>query len=227
MSERIWAMGDIHGCARALDALLDQIQLGDDDTLVTLGDYVDRGEMSPDVVTRLIELQEINVLVPLVGNHEIMMMMAVDEPAERDFWLQSGGRQTLQAYGGELSDIPADHLDFLRSCQNFFELDRDFCVHANYVSKLPLPQQPEHTLFWEHLSMRLPSRHVSGKRAIVGHTPQRHGEILDLGHLLCLDTFCYGGGWLTALDLVSGTYWQANRDGVLRDGGPRQLANAS
>ena len=55
-----------------------------------------------------------------------------------------------------------------------------------------------------------------GKTAIVGHTPQGTGEILDLGYLICIDTYCVGGGWLTALDVESGRVWQANREGRLR-----------
>ena len=53
-----------------------------------------------------------------------------------------------------------------------------------------------------------PSPHVSGKRAIVGHSSQKSGEILDLGHLVCIDTYCYGGGWLTALDVDTDEVWQ-------------------
>ena len=58
--------------------------------------------------------------------------------------------------------------------------------------------------------------HVSGKTAVVGHTPQRGGEVLDLGFLKCIDTFCNGGRWLTALDVTSGRVWQANNRGELR-----------
>ena len=59
--------------------------------------------------------------------------------------------------------------------------------------------------------------HLSGKTVVVGHTEQKAGEILDLGHLVCLDTYCREYGWLTALDLHSGTSWQANRWGALRE----------
>ena len=52
----------------------------------------------------------------------------------------------------------------------------------------------------------------------MGHTPQPDGKILDAGHLICLDTHCYDGGWLTAMDLQTGRYWQSNQEGVLREG---------
>ena len=61
-----------------------------------------------------------------------------------------------------------------------------------------------------------PGPHESGKTVIVGHSSQKSGEILDRGHMMCIDTFCFGGGWLTALDVQSGELWQADRDGDLR-----------
>jgi serine/threonine protein phosphatase 1 len=71
-------------------------------------------------------------------------------------------------------------------------------------------------LLWESLRDEIPGPHVSGKTVIVGHTSQKNGEILDLGHLKCLDTYCYGGGWLTAMEVYSGKIWQADREGNMR-----------
>jgi serine/threonine protein phosphatase 1 len=59
-------------------------------------------------------------------------------------------------------------------------------------------------------------RHVSGKTVIVGQTSRKRGEILDLGQLKCIDTYCYGGGWLTALEVYTGEVWQADREGNMR-----------
>jgi serine/threonine protein phosphatase 1 len=69
---------------------------------------------------------------------------------------------------------------------------------------------------WEHLTNHTPKQHKSGKRAIVCHTPQSNGEILNLDHVICIDTWCYGDGWLTALDVDTGQYWQADKNGKLR-----------
>jgi serine/threonine protein phosphatase 1 len=217
MPPRTIAIGDIHGCAAALDALLTAIQPGDDDTLVTLGDCVDRGPDSKMVLDRLIELTQSTRLVPLLGNHEVMMLDAVSG-REVDFWLSCGGFDTLASYGGKLAAIPAAHVDFLRQCPLHHEKESHFFLHANYLPELPLDEQPEDVRLWEHLTFRVPGPHVSGKTAVVGHTPQRNGEILDRGHVICVDTYCVGGGWLTALDTASGRVWQANADGELRDG---------
>ena len=86
---------------------------------------------------------------------------------------------------------------------------RHIFVHAYYEPDRPLHEQPWHGLRWASLPP-IPARHCSGKVAIVGHTPQKSGEVLDLGYLKCIDTFCHGGGWLTALEVGTGKVWQAN-----------------
>ncbi len=217
MTDRIIAVGDIHGCASALDALLDRIEPRDSDTIVMLGDYVDRGPDSVAVIERLMKLEHESTVIPLIGNHEVMMLTALDHPAELHFWLQCGGQSTVDSYGGELSEIPFSHLDFLRSCRLYYETEAFFFVHANYVADLPLDKQPHQTLLWDHLTNNVPPPHRSGKTAVVGHTPQPNGEILNLEHILCIDTHCYGNGWLTAIDLVSGHLWQADKKGNLRN----------
>ena len=79
-----------------------------------------------------------------------------------------------------------------------------------------MSDQPDLALRWESLRDDVPAPHFSGKTVIAGHTSQRSGEILDLGHIKCIDTCCYGGGWLTALEVHTGQVWQANREGILR-----------
>ena len=216
MPGRILAIGDIHGCCAALDRLLSVVDPQPEDTLVTLGDYVDRGPDSPGVIERLLEVSQHCQLVALKGNHELMMLGAIEQGSQLLFWLECGGQSTMDAYGGGPRDVPTSHLEFLQTTVKYHETDDFFFVHANYAPDLPLEQQSPHVLFWEHLNQRMPAPHVSGKTAVVGHTPQRNGEILNRGHLLCIDTFCYGGGWLTAVDLTSGNYWQADGEGQLR-----------
>jgi serine/threonine protein phosphatase 1 len=89
-------------------------------------------------------------------------------------------------------------------------------VHANYNPELELSEQPHELLYWMHLHVQFPAAHRSGKMAVVGHTPQKDGNVLDGGHLICLDTYCVGDGWLTAMDLANRRIWQANKAGELR-----------
>ena len=203
----------------ALEALLASIRPQADDTLVLLGDYVDRGPDSRGVIERLLHLSQQCRLVPLLGNHDQLMLSVYDGQRQLYVdWLLFGGRATMASYATEEpSEIPAAHAEFLRSCRLFYESERHFYVHGNYQADLPLDGQPTKTLLWESLKIRQPGPHCSGKLAIVGHTSQKNGEILDLGYLKCIDTCCYGQGWLTALDVDSGQVWQADKRGRMRE----------
>lgn len=216
---RTIAIGDIHGCATALEKLLEEIKPTASDTLIGIGDYVDRGMESSRVIDILIELVARCRFIPLIGNHEIMMYRAIVAPAARtdyQFWYQHGGNATLASYGGEISNIPQHHLTFLSHCQRYFETDTHFFLHANYEPDVLLDKQPDEVIFWQHIGPIPPGMHRSGKVGIVGHTPQPEGEILDLGHLKVIDTYCYGDQWLTAVDVGSGQVWQANNRGQFR-----------
>jgi serine/threonine protein phosphatase 1 len=218
MPGRTIALGDIHGCASALDAVLDAIKPRPEDTIVTLGDYIDRGPDSKGVLERLIELSHRCKLVPLLGNHDQILLDVRSgfEPFEE--FLGMGGGPTLDSYGPgrDLSLIPEEHFEFLEACLDFHETEIHIFVHANYFPDIPMAEQTVGMLRWESLRATTPGPHESGKTVIVGHSSQKSGEILDLGHLACIDTFCYGGGWLTALDVKTGDVWQASRDGTMR-----------
>lgn len=215
---RLLAIGDIHGCSRALDALLAQVQPIASDLIVTLGDYIDRGPDSKGVIDRLIDLHSQFRIVSLRGNHEMMLFAARRNEESRQFWLAVGGLEALASYGrrgrrGKLDDIPEEHWQFLlRTCVDWYEWERYFFVHANVDPDLPLDKQPSSMLHWEFFNVfSLP--HCSGKFMVCGHSEQRNGWPLFLPHAVCIDTFCYGGGWLTCLDVLSGQVWQANQHG--------------
>ncbi len=215
---RTIAIGDIHGCLAALDALLGAIRLRPDDTLVTMGDYVDRGPQTREVLDRLMELQRQCRLIPLLGNHEEMMMLVIDGQSQLYVdWLLFGGEATMRSYGTPRpEEVPPAHVNFLRNCLLFHEMERYFFVHGNYDAALPLVEQPRETLLWDSIKNRVPGPHCSGKTAIIGHASQHNGEICDLGYLKCIDTWCYGDGWLTALDVDRGQVWQADKTGRMR-----------
>ena len=216
MSGRTIAIGDIHGCAKALACLIEAIGPTEDDTIVALGDYIDRGPDSSGVVDLMMDLIDRCELIPLLGNHEQMLLDAHDSEEVMKFWKTVGGDETLASYGGSLDQVPPHHRVFFRGLHRHHETDTHLFLHANYDARLSLEQQPDRLLLWEHLVYTMPAPHESGKIAIVGHTPQGSGEILDCGHVICIDTYCVGGGWLTALELETGEIWQADRDGNLR-----------
>src|SRR5439155_9011687 len=216
MPARTIAIGDIHGCPKALRALIDAIQPTADDTLVLLGDYVDRGPDPRGALEFVLELEQRCRIIPLLGNHELMLLEAIENPHVLGPWLECGGTTTLWSYDRQLVNIPPQHLEFIHRCKRYYEMSTHFFVHANYAADISLDEQPDYLLFWEHLHLHIPSPHQNGKIAIVGQTSQKSGEVLDLGHVVGIDTFCYGGGWLTAMDVESGRLWQAARDGRLR-----------
>jgi len=218
VAERLIAIGDIHGCRVALDTLLDEIAPDADDVVVTLGDYVDRGPDSRGVVDTLIDLGKRTRLVGLLGNHEEMMLDVIRHGEPHHGWLRHGGVETLDSYGfdGDLDFLPPEHNRFFDSLGDYFVSGDYFFTHAAYDPDVPLELQNTDMLRWYSLTQGVPSPHQSGKTAVVGHTANRDGEILDVGHLMCIDTYCYGGGWLTAIDLHNRKLWQASREGGLR-----------
>jgi serine/threonine protein phosphatase 1 len=218
MPPRTIAIGDIHGWSTALVALLNAIKLQPDDLLIPLGDYVDRGIDSKGVLDELIAIKTKCRLVPILGNHDQMMLHAKESRSDFRFWLNCGGDSALDSYGStsRLDLIPSSHFQFLKDCYSYFETDTHVFLHANYRPQVPIEKLDDHTIRWLSLRDYLPTeRHLSGKAVVVGHTPQ--SEVLDLGHLICLDTGAGSGGWLTAMEVTTKQVWQADEGGKLRE----------
>lgn len=218
---RLLAIGDIHGCLTALETLAKFVPIADDDLLVTLGDYVDRGPNTREVLDWLIKRYQQGRLVPLFGNHEIMMLQARDDEGLVRMWVNVGGANVLASYGlrsaDDLWDIPESHWQFIEhETRPFYETDTHFFVHAGALPDRQLSEQPDEVLFWNRFDS--PRRHQSGKTMICGHTAQKSGRPLDVGHAVCIDTWVYDGGWLTCLEPATGNYWQANQLGQTRRG---------
>jgi serine/threonine protein phosphatase 1 len=214
---RLWAIGDIHGCSGALRALLEAIDPHPEDTIVTLGDTIDWGPDSRGVIDLLIDLSGRCNLIPLLGNHEEMLLDALESGPALRGWLDLGGEETLNSYdydgGGDM--IPPEHLRFIRSCRDYYETETHIYVHANYDPHLPMDRMSGTKLRWEPLDLTVLQPHISGKTVVVGHTPQVGGEVLDLGFLVCIDTDCSRGGWLTAFCGEVGMV-QASEIGLVR-----------
>jgi len=218
MPQRVIAIGDVHGCAAALRALVAAIRPTPDDKLIPLGDCIDRGPESRQVIDELLRLRETCRLIPLLGNHEEMMLNYLDGRPQPDDWLAFGGLATLSSYSPtrDPADVPSEHIEYIRTWVDCFQTDTHFFVHGGYEPERPLSEQHWPVLRWHSLRETVPGPHESGKIAVVGHTSLKDGEVLDLGHLVCIDTYCWGGGWLTALDTTTGQVWQADRQGRLR-----------
>jgi serine/threonine protein phosphatase 1 len=217
-TSRLIAIGDVHGCVHALDAVLEPIAPTSDDRIVFLGDMIDQGKETREVLERIIAMKRQCEVVLIQGNHEEMMFAAREDEKALRYWENCGGVQTINSYNfcGTLADIPPEHWALLDTCVPYYETDDSILTHANYQPELTMDQQSEFTLRWDLFD---PTRqpHFSGKTVVVGHTEQPNAEILDVGHAICIDTICHKYGWLTALDVSSREVWQASRWGMLRD----------
>jgi serine/threonine protein phosphatase 1 len=218
-SGRIIAIGDVHGCVDALDALVDVILPTPADQLVFLGDLIDQGPDSCRVFQRLAELKQRCQVVLIQGNHEEMLYAARESERALRYWENCGGVSTLNShrFGGSLDDIPAAHWKLLAECRPFYETDKFIFAHANYLPDVSMPMQSDHQLRWELFEPEKMQPHISGKPVVVGHTEQANGEIIDLGFAACIDTACWRYGWLTAIEVSTRQTWQASRWGVLRE----------
>ena len=212
---RMFAIGDIHGCLTALEKVLEMVKPDSDDTFVFLGDYVDRGPDTSGVLNRLRKLSEETSVIALRGNHDIMFL----EARTQDYlyvrqWIGVGGAATMASYENDFANVPLSHWQFLQNTLPYYETEQYIFVHAGVDSETPMTDQSASALYWEKL--RNPSPHFSGKTVIVGHTAQKNGVPLDLGHTVCIDTFVYGDGWLSCLNLDTGQIYQANEQGEFR-----------
>lgn len=209
---RLIAIGDVHGHANALSALLQTIDPTPSDTLVMLGDYVNRGPDSRGVLELLLAWQGRCQLIPILGNHEEMMLDSRNDRHALQRWAFQGGDKTLDSYGvaATVADIPQTHWDFLASCQPYFETERFVFAHANYCWYSALPDQPTDLLRWTSIDESPPRAHTNGKTFVLGHTP---GAVRDYGFYRCLDTGCGFGGCLTAMEVNHRTLWQVGEDG--------------
>ncbi len=213
---RILAIGDIHGCRKALETMADFVGFNEGDRIITLGDYVNKGPDSKGVLDFLIDLEQTQRLIALRGNHEIVMLRSRYDLEARKTWLGESfcGAVTLASYQtDDIASIPQAHWDFLERTQTYHEEAAHFFVHASVDPQLPLSDQGNFMPFWAYFSDAAP--HLSGKIMVCGHS-----EIGDvpkhIGHAICIDTKAYGGGWLTCLDVTSGQFWQTNEQGKTR-----------
>jgi len=173
-----YAIPDIHGRLDLLDAAFARIgqhSKGASSTVVTLGDYIDRGPSSRQVIDRLICWHADNLtLVNLKGNHEAMMWETCNNVAELSWWIKNGGDQTLASYGisardaSALGQIPKAHLDWIANLPLLHIDPYRVFVHAAVDPEVPLHRQNEMTLLWKRYPPNFNKGH--GHRHVVhGH----------------------------------------------------------
>lgn len=216
MPGRTLAIGDIHGCDVALDVLLSHLGPTRDDRLILLGDVIDWGPNSRAVVQRLLQVQGDCTLIHLMGNHEEMLLAAVNGTRVRR-WLELGGAATLRSYANDIARIPDAHLEWLSAAVPYWESDCEIFIHANLEPEVPLHEQTGEWLRWRRLTGH-EQPHPSGRRVICGHTAMPSGLPRLLNGWVALDTLAYRGRFLTCLDIETNQIHQSRQSGQLRYG---------
>lgn len=215
---RLFAIGDIHGCPDELRAILNAIAPRGGDTVVFVGDYVDRGPSSRDVVEQLIELARGPAeCVFLKGNHEDMMLSFLGLPGHYgDSFLFNGGASTLDSYGVREPDVshaiehlPERHTEFLSRLSTSYLRPPYLFVHAGVVPTLHLEEQQVEDLLWIRQEFIF-NPHVLDSIVIFGHTPMR-GVMLDLPYKIGIDTGLVYGGRLSCIEFTEGLLYQVAR----------------
>ena len=207
----MWIIGDIHGCRRELELLLEKLPV--EEKLLFLGDYIDRGPDSKGVVKRLIAEKKRSVF--LMGNHEDMLLSYYHSPQRPagQSWLLggNGGQSTLNSYGLGPEDpfekFPLSHQGFYTKLRLYYETPDFIAVHAGLRVEPPfqLDTQKRRDLLWiRHEWIENESR-WPGKKVYYGHTPsrfvlglERENETIQGQKSRGLDTGCVYGGSLTA-----------------------------
>ena len=219
----IYAIGDIHGCLRELEALERQIVTDAADIegakwIVTVGDYVDRGPRSDGVIDHLLAPPPQGFeRICLAGNHEAMLLDYLANPTSEGAWLKYGGLETLASYGiephrfiglpkaqkrAELeAHIPQAHIAFMQALPVMLTLPDLVFVHAGLNPALPITAQSENDLLWIREPF-LSDEDSDLPRVVHGHTPGP--EPIALPHRIGIDTGAFATGILTAARLRPG-----------------------
>ncbi|MBD2162923.1 serine/threonine protein phosphatase [Calothrix membranacea FACHB-236] len=217
-NQRRIVIGDVHGHYEGLMTLLKAIAPSSNDQLYFLGDLIDRGPQSAQVVNFVKD----NNYPCLLGNHEQMLLNVLTKgganstPAMQA-WLYSGGQATIASY--QEATIPQEHIDWFQALPTYIDLGDVWLTHAGLDPLMPLAKQTAEQFCWireEFHSMEKP--YFPDKLIIIGHTITftlpgvNPGQLAQGRGWLDIDTGAYHprSGWLTALDVTNNLVYQAN-----------------
>jgi diadenosine tetraphosphatase ApaH/serine/threonine PP2A family protein phosphatase len=215
---RLFAIGDIHGCPDELRAILKAIAPVQGDTVVFVGDYVDRGPSARDVVEMALDLEKGPAeCVFLKGNHEDMMMSYLGKPGNYgESFLFNGGIATLDSYGLREDDLenaaerlPDTHMDFMSRLSVSYLRPPYLFVHAGIQPTRQLEEQQTEDMLWIRQEFIF-NPHRIDATVVFGHTPMR-GVMIDLPYKLGIDTGLVYGGKLTCVEFNEGVLYQIQR----------------
>jgi len=184
---RIIVITDIHGEFEKFQSLLNKVAPTPEDEFIFLGDYIDRGKNSKEVIDKVIEISKTNKTICLKGSHEYAYLHARkgEEYYKMLFW-NYGGVQTAESYGG-FDEIYKTHGDFFDKLLPYYFTDKYLFIHAGIRPNVPFDEQDERDFYyirWEFIN----SKHNLPQKIIFGHTDFKEVQIQP--DKVCLDTGC-------------------------------------
>lgn len=206
---RLYAVGDIHGCLGHLENLMREVPIAREDTVVFIGDYIDRGPDSRGVVDYVLDFRRHHPqTVCLMGNHEDMLLDFLEKRGEYGpgVFLYNGGGATLGSYGlsphHPSPSLPPEHLQFFRTLKLTHEQGGFLFVHGGLKPEVPLEKQEKHDLLWIRDEF-FGWEHELGLTVVFGHTPMVR-IFLNPPWSIGIDTGAVYGGKLTCVELADG-----------------------
>jgi serine/threonine protein phosphatase 1 len=218
-SNRCFVIGDVHGHYQGLMMLLEAIAPGKQDQVYFLGDLIDRGPESYQVV----EWVKQQPYPCLLGNHEQMMLNALlrgkADPDSLFSWFYSGGQDTLDSYPSQNHDRLVEHLSWMQTLPSYIDLGELWLVHAGVDPTLSIAEQtPEHFCWIRHPFHQITAPYFPDKLIVTGHTITftfpgvMPGQLAAGKGWLDIDTGAYHlkSGWMTALEWTQKLVYQVN-----------------
>lgn len=240
-----FGIGDIHGRVKELRQCLSRSAFDrDKDLLIILGDVVDGGHDTYNVIEELLKIKN---LIFVMGNHDEWFMNHISSGWADEIWIQQGGANTLRSYGAEVKEaefisdeskidtrgvkIPVTHQDFFNRAVYYYILDNMLFVHGGINPKIPnIKSQSRHDLLWDrHLINYAKENKVQDwDKVFIGHTTTQNinGMLLPVkyNNLICMDTGVGWNGKLTIMNIDTEEYWQSDKvidpitEGVMKNG---------
>lgn len=220
---RLFAIGDIHGCYKPLEILITEtINLKKADRLILLGDYIDRGPESREVIDLILDLKSKRYnITPLMGNHEAMLLASYSNSGMLYEWYMNSGETTLQSFGiNDIMEMGKKYIDFFLNLR-YFDQSGDFLfVHAGFNDYINDPFMDTYSMIWESKVIYSHSL-LLGKTIVHGHRPKTleyvKKQIDDKSSVIPVDTGCVYGreagyGFLSALEVNRMKLYSVERD---------------
>ena len=223
----IYAIGDIHGCLNELTSLHKKILTNDkfkvkEDLLIYLGDYIDRGLKSKQVIDQIIKIKNEKIkTIHLMGNHEeFMVNFLFNKSNNIKNWLKFGVDQTFKSYGIEivefikngfedtiidklrdilLEKMGSEHIDFFMSLKTSYSTEKYLFVHAGIDPRKKLTEQTKEDYLWSRSDIFFDKNFKAEKIIVHGHTPEEN--IVNYPFRINIDTGCFFSGKLSCVCL--------------------------